>query len=72
MFASGCFAKSPNSSKSLDTCCSLVKNSGKVAAILPARDISLVSILIPEDLVKAFTIGKKDSVANAGASSVLV
>jgi hypothetical protein len=56
----------------LDTCCSLVKNSGKVAAILPARDISLVSILIPEDLVKAFTIGKKDSVANAGASSVLV
>jgi hypothetical protein len=34
--------------------------------------MSLVSMFIPEDLTKACTIGKKERVAKAGASSVLV
>ena len=50
----------------------LVKKSEKLARIRPAREISLVTISMLDDFVKAFTIGKNERVANAGASSVLV
>jgi hypothetical protein len=72
ILASGFLTSSPRSSKSLVTCWLSSKNSGKVAKILAAKEISLVSISIPEDFTKAFTIGNKERVAKAGASSVFV
>ena len=72
MFASGVFAKSPNSANASSTFWSSFKYSDKFANILAAKEISLVSISIPEEAVKAFTIGKNEYVAKAGASSVFV
>jgi hypothetical protein len=43
-----------------------------LAKILPANEISGTSISIFADFVKAFKIGKKECVANIGASSVKV
>ena len=51
---------------------SSVKHSGKFDRTLPAKEISFVSISTPDGAVKAFTIGKKEYVANIGASSVMV
>ena len=72
IFASGVLASSPSSVKASETFWSSVKKSGKTANILAANEISLVSIEISEDLVNAFTIGKNERVAKAGASSVFV
>ena len=52
MFASGFLASSPNSDNASGTFWSSVKKSGKTAKILAAKDISLVSILIPEEATK--------------------
>src|SRR5690606_8708849 len=72
MFASGVFASSPNSAKSSFTLCSSERNSGKTASILAANEISRLSSCMFAGEVKAFTMGKKEWVAKAGASSVLV
>ena len=72
MLASGVFANSPSSAKASATFWSSVKTSGKTAKILPAKEISLVSTLIPEDWVKDSIIGNKEWVAKNGASSVFV
>ena len=70
IFASGFFANSPSIAKSSETRWSSFKKSGNTAKILAANEISLVSILMPEDFTNAFTIGNKECVAKAGASSV--
>ncbi len=72
ILASGVLASFPKSAKSSEILWPSFKNSGNVAIIRPAREMSLVSISIFAVLVNALTIGKKDWVANAGASSVLV
>jgi len=72
MLASGVLANSPNSAKASSIRCSGVRYLGKLAIIRPANDISRVSISIAEDAVNALTIGKKECVAKAGASSVIV
>ena len=72
IFASGCFAKSPNTTRASSTFWSSFKNSEKLAKILAAKEMSFTSISILDVFVKAFTIGKKERVANPGASSVFV
>ena len=72
MFASGVLANCPNSERASPIFWSSFKNYGKLAKILPANEISLVSIAIFAGFVKAFTIGKNECVANIGASSVMV
>src|SRR4030067_1530851 len=52
--------------------CVSVRFSGKFAMILPAREMSLVSTATPVPFVKTWTIGRKEYVARAGASSVFV
>ncbi len=53
MFASGAVANFPNSAKESFTLCSSVKNSGKLARIRAATEMSSVSISIPAVAVKA-------------------
>ena len=60
MLASGFLTNFPNSAKSSAIFCSSFKHSGNKDKILPAKEISLVSIKIFEEEVKALTIGKKD------------
>lgn len=72
MFAVGSSTSFPKYSKSSSIIWLFFKFSEKLAKILEESEISLVSIFILEDFVKAFTIGKNDMVAKAGASSVLV
>ncbi len=72
MFASGVLASAPSSVSASGTSCSGVSLSGNAERILPAREMSLVSMLIPDGLVNALTMGRNDCVARAGASSVLV
>ena len=60
MFASGVLAKAPNSAKASFTFWSSVKYSDKFANILAAKEMSLVSISIPDEAVKDFTIGKNE------------
>ena len=67
MLASGVFANSPSSAKASSILCSSVRYSGNTAIILPAKEISLVSTSTPAVSVNAFTIGKNEYVANAGA-----
>ena len=55
ILASGFLASSPNSLRWFGTFWSSVKKSGKTAKILAANEMSLVSIVIPDDLEKAFT-----------------
>ena len=40
--------------------------------ILPVREMSLVSTSIPEPFVNCLTMGSRQYVASAGASSILV
>ena len=47
MLASGLVANSPNSASASAVFCSSVKYSGKFAKILPAKEMSLDSTLIP-------------------------
>ena len=72
ILASGVVANFPSSNKASPTFCSSFKQFGKLAKILPVSEISLVSISISEVDVNACTIGKKEQVANKGASSVSV
>ena len=72
MLASGVFANSPSSANASSIRCSAVKYLGKLEIIRPANEISRVSTSIAEEAVNAFTIGKKECVAKAGASSVIV
>ena len=71
-FASGFFTSSPNSNRSSDILWSSTNLSGKFAIILPAREMSLVSITTPASSVKVLIIGNKEYVANVGASSTFV
>ena len=71
ILVSGFLASSPNSVKSSDFFWSSFKYSGKFDNILPVREMSLVSIEIPEDFVKAFTIGKNERVAKQSAFNIL-
>jgi hypothetical protein len=59
ILASGFVANSPNSAKHHQFFVSF-KNSGKLAKILPEREMSGTAISISADFVKAFTIGKKN------------
>ncbi len=72
MLASGFLAKSPKNARSSSCFCVSVKNSGNAAIILPAKEMSRVSKAIPAGFTKDCTMGKKDLVAKAGASSVMV
>jgi len=72
IFASGCFAKSPKIANASSTFWSSDKYSEKLASILDAKEMSFISISMLEVFVKAFTIGRKERVAKAGASSVFV
>ena len=72
MLASLVFANAPKKVNASSSCCDLGKKSVNEAKILPASEISLSSISILAVVVKAFTIGNNDLVANAGASSVFV
>ena len=72
MFASGFFANSPSCVRASSIRWFSGKTSEKLANILAAKEISLVSKFIWELLVNAFTIGNKERVAKAGASSVIV
>ena len=60
MFASGLVAKIPNSAKSSETCIDSGKYSDRFANIRAAKEMSLLTISIPEDLVKASTIGRNE------------
>ncbi len=70
--ASGCFTNSPSWANALGWRCASVNRSGKMAIILPAKEMSLVSISIPAGAINFLTIGRKEAVASAGASSVFV
>ncbi len=52
--------------------CSSVIRSGNWAMIRPAREMSRVSTSTPALAAYAATIGRKENVASAGASSVRV
>lgn len=58
MLASGVFASSPSSLNASPIRCDSDKCSGKLAIILPANEMSLVSNSMPEEAVYAFTMGK--------------
>ena len=60
IFASGVVAKFPSSNKASPVFWLSFKYSEKLDKILPASEISLVSISIFEVPVKALTIGKKE------------
>ena len=64
ILASGVLAISPSSERASLICCSGERNSGKFAMILPAREISAVSISTLALPMKAFTIGSKDLAAS--------
>jgi len=72
IFASGLVTNFPSSANASSTCCASDKNSGKVERIRAAKEMSFVSISMPELYTKDLTIGKNERVANAGASSVMV
>ena len=72
IFAFGSFTTLLKNSKSFSYLTLLPKKSLNVAKILADNEISLVSNLIFEDLVNACKIGRREAVARAGASSVLV
>ncbi len=60
IFASGVVAKAPNSAKASGILCSSFKNSGKLAKIRPAKEISGTSIVISAVFVNPCTIGKNE------------
>ena len=72
ILASGSLASLPSSAKASGIFCSGVRESEKLARILPAREMSLSSNFIPELAVNALRMGSNEYVASAGASSVLV
>ena len=72
IFASGDFAKFPSSVKASFTFWLSLRKSEKCAKILPDKEMSRVSTLTLAAAENAFTIGKNEYVAKAGASSVFV
>ena len=72
ILALGSLTSFPKNSKSFSYLTLLPKKSLKVARILDYNDISLISNLIADDLEKACIIGNNETVAKAGASSVIV
>ena len=60
MFASGFFANSPKYDKSSGILWSSFRYSGNTDKILAASEMSFVSILIFDEAVNAFTIGRKE------------
>ena len=72
ILALGSFTSLPKNSKSFSYLILLPKKSLKVARILDDKEISLLSNLTPDDLEKACNIGNSETVAKAGASSVIV
>src|SRR5438128_2436645 len=72
MLASGRFASSPSCVSQSGTRWAGVRSSGKLARILPAREISAVSMVMPVPPVYFLMIGSSEWVASAGASSISV
>src|SRR6185369_6451657 len=70
MLASGRFASSPSCVSQSGTSCAAVRFSGKLARILPAREMSASSMVIPLPPVYFLMIGSSEYVASAGASSI--
>ena len=72
MLASGRLASSPSWVNQSGTRWAAVRLSGKLARILPDREMSAVSIAIPAPAVNFRMIGSSEYVASAGASSISV
>src|SRR2546428_2189704 len=72
MLASGRFASSPSCVSQSGTRWAGVRSSGRLARILPAREISAVSMVMPVPPVYFLMIGSSEWVASAGASSISV
>ena len=72
ILAWGSCVRRPSSSRALFSCFSFGSFSENADIILEAKERSDVSTTTPAALVNALTIGKREYVAKAGASSVLV
>jgi hypothetical protein len=72
MLASGVKASSPSSARRSGMRWASVRQSGKLAMMRPASEMSLSSTSTPVPLVKPWMIGSREKVARYGASSVSV
>jgi hypothetical protein len=72
MFAWGVLASSPSSASASSMRCPASRYSGKPEMIRPAREMSRVSTRTPAVEAYAWTTGRNEYVARAGASSVCV
>ena len=72
MLASGFVASSPSSVSSSLIRCAGVSFSGKLAMMRPASEMSFSFTDTPAAPTKASTIGSREKVASAGASSTFV
>ena len=72
MLASGVATSAPSSARASPTRCPSVSRSGKPARMRPASEMSRLSTSTPAAAPKAEMIGRKETVARAGASSVWV
>src|SRR5437868_4572803 len=72
MLASGRIASWPSSASSSLIFCAGVNLSGKLAMIRPVSEMSFSFIFTPAVPTKASTIGRRENVASAGASSTFV
>ena len=72
MLASGLVASTPSSVSSSLIRCAGVSFSGKLAMMRPASEMSLSFTDTPAAPTKASTIGSREKVASAGASSTFV
>ncbi|CAM5284115.1 hypothetical protein SALBM217S_06196 [Streptomyces griseoloalbus] len=72
MLAAGVFASSPSSARASGMRWSSVRYSGNTAMMRPASEMSRVSTATPACEAYAWTTGRKEYVARAGASSVCV
>src|ERR1700733_2713640 len=72
MLASGLVASSPSSVSSSLIRCAEVSFSGKLARMRPASEMSFSFTATPAAPTKASTIGSREKVASAGASSTFV
>ena len=72
MLASGFVASSPSSVSSSPIRCAGVSFSGKLARMRPASEMSFSFTDTPAAPTKASTIGSREKVASAGASSTFV
>src|SRR5262249_25177023 len=72
MLASGLVASWPSSVSSSLIRCAGVSFSGKLARIRPAKEVHFTFMDTPAAPTKASTIGSREKVASAGASSTFV